>query len=261
MVIALKVAHVSPRSGDEFLLEPGDVLTFGRPTPERPVDIAVSNRLDVSRNVGIISAVDDHWRLTNCTSRWLVVASVDEGGAFVRVPPGRVEAPIPFEIARLIWPHKGGELTLFEAFAMDTRFSDTASDGSTQTAAFSWKKDAKHFLVLTALCEPQLRSEDCADVPGIDALVERLRGSRGYSDANPSSVNAQIEYLAVKCGKDPGDPDRSKFDGQKRLKIVKYAMRFGLVQWEDLKALDSEPEETHISLTDECATATRAGQR
>lgn len=241
MVVALKVSSAPSDSRSEYTLTPGDVLTFGRATSEHTVDITVSSRADVSRNIGTISVASDHWCISNHSSRWLGVVSVDEGGAFVRIAPGRIEAPIPFEICRVVWPHKGGELVLFEAFSMDTRFGDPRTGDASQTATFAWKKDSRHFLVLLALCEPQLRNEDSANVPGIDALVHRLKNSPGYPEATVASVNAQIEYLAVKCGKDPDDPDRAKFDGQKRLKIVRYAQRFGLVRWEDLAALGDPP--------------------
>ncbi|MCE0537772.1 hypothetical protein LWF15_19960 [Kineosporia rhizophila] len=239
MVVVLKVADVPKTWRSEWKLLPGDRLTFGRPTPDSPVDIPVSNRHDVSRDLGIISTAGDHWTISNHTDRWVSVVSVDEGGAFARIPPGRLDAPVPFEISRLMWPCKGGEIVLFEAFSMDAGFRDQVTRNPSNTVAFNWSKESKHFLVLTALCEPQLRNEDCVEVPGIDALVARLQGSVRYSDATVSSVNAQIEYLAVKCGKDPNAGERVKFDGQKRLKIVKYAMRFGVVQWDDLRLLDA----------------------
>jgi hypothetical protein len=240
MVVALKVASRPSGLGAEHLLAPGDVRTIGRSTSERPVDIAVSDHGDVPADLGIISAAEDHWLISNHTDQWLMIASVDEGGAFARIAPGRVEAPIPFEISRLIWPRQGEELVLLEAFSMDARFRDAATSETGETVVLSWKKDSKHFLVLTALCEPQLRAEDRSDVPNLDALVQRLRATTGYPEATRGSVKAQIEYLAVKCGKVPDDPDRTAFDNQKRQRIVRYAMRFGLVQGEDLRALDAE---------------------
>lgn len=244
MTVAVKTGHAPQGWPQEYLLEPGENLRFGRPTPQLAVDVAVSDRADVSRDIGVITTADDHWLISNHTNRCLVVVSVDEGGAFIRVPPHRLDAPVPFEISRLLWPHKGGDLSLFEAFSMDTRFRDQPKAGATETVGHSWNKTSKHFLVLTALCEPQLRDEDSSDVPTIETLVTRLQGSPGYPDATTSSVNAQIEYLAVKCGKDPHAPDRVRFDTQKRQRIVRYAMRFALVQWEDLRALGDPPSDS-----------------
>jgi hypothetical protein len=54
----------------------------------------------VSRYAGEVIAGDDQWRLSNFSATTnYVVEKLEGGGEYVKVAPGRLAAPIPFELS------------------------------------------------------------------------------------------------------------------------------------------------------------------
>ncbi|MFD9107828.1 serine/threonine protein kinase [Streptomyces bottropensis] len=228
-------------------LGPGAVARFGRGSADAPVELRLGDPA-VSRLAGEIRVTDDHWQLSNFSAGHSYLVENPEGaGEYLRVPPRRVGAPIPFEFARVVLPTRGSTVS-FQVFAPDHVYLDpdraqhAGGRWGTQTlTAYSLDETATYFLVLVALCEPRLRDESAVAVPTTPQVVERLKGSPAYGALTARAVSSHIEYLAeeklrlgVPVATDPGQGARRN---GKREAIVGLALRFGLVREEHLGLL------------------------
>lgn len=220
--------------GTEVLeLRPGAEITFGRGADGVAVDLVLADPA-VSRLAGRVHAVEDHWRLSNLSrSTTYVVENPEGGGEFVKVPPGRIGAPISFEIAQVHLPVENGSV-VFTVMAPEHVYAspDTAHTGEETTLAHSLDPTAKYFLVLVALCENRLRDASSPVIPTVPEILTRLAGH----GLTRSGVNFHIDYLAreklrVKA------PSERKADWQ-RAALVSVALRFDLVREEHLRLLD-----------------------
>ncbi|MEU3842404.1 FHA domain-containing protein [Streptomyces sp. NPDC028635] len=223
-------------SAGQIRLAPGERLTFGRS--------AHANRLripheGVSRRAGEIAAQGAFWILSNLSRDQTYVVENPEGaGEHVKVGPGRLDAPIPFEFARIVLP-AAGDLLPVEVWAPrhDYLRPDGCGDGDTTAPAFSLDRTKRYFAVLAALCEPRLRGAPHAPPPTVEQVVERLRPS--WPAVSRTTVQWNIDYLAVKLRLKPG-PDTAdsgpRLNGKKE-SLVSLALRFDLVREDDLVVL------------------------
>ncbi|GAA1615605.1 serine/threonine protein kinase [Actinoplanes couchii] len=238
-----------PREGaaaGKLQLGPGQRLRFGRGGPGIDVDLALPDRA-VSRLAGEITATGDHWCLTNYSRRHTyVVENPEGGGEFLKVPPGRFGAPVPFEISRVVLPARDGAGTaLFQVFApMHTyldQHSGGAPGGEPTVAAFPLDATAKYFLVLVALCEPRLRDESPIGIPGDAEVVARLRELPGCDGLTADAVAFHIDYLTRRKlrlrAPDSGTAAEPAGTGSRREHLVRVALRFNLVQESHLELL------------------------
>ncbi|MFF9816865.1 FHA domain-containing protein [Streptomyces sp. NPDC014006] len=221
---------------EQIRLAPGERLTFGRS--------ARANRLripheGVSRRAGEIAAQGAFWILSNLSRDQTYVVENPEGaGEHVKVGPGRLDAPIPFEFARIVLP-AAGDLLPVEVWAPrhDYMRPDSDGDGDTTAPAFSLDRTTRYFAVLAALCEPRLRGTPHAPLPTVDQVVERLRPS--WPAVSRTTVQWNIDYLSVKLRLKPG-PDTAdsgpRLNGKKE-SLVSLALRFDLVREDDLVIL------------------------
>lgn len=228
-------------------LGPGDTADFGRGAPDTPVPVTLDDPA-VSRRAGQIVAAEDYWRLSNFShSSTYVVENLEGAGEHVKVAPGRVGAPVPFEFSRVLLPGTDGEAA-FKVFAPEHAFlADRApfpQIGEPTTSPFALDPTSKYFLVLLALCEPRLRQPSSAAVPGVGEVVERLRCLADCAELTRSAVNYHIDYLtSVKLRL---REDRDAFAGTgsadapvggKREELVAFALRFDLVREQHLALL------------------------
>jgi hypothetical protein len=222
-------------------LKPGSVARFGRGAPGLAVDLLL-NEPGVPRFAGEIQAVGDHWALSNFSrDKTYVVENPEGAGEHVKVLPRRLAAPIPFEIARVVLP-SGHNFAQFTVFApMHSYLDPTATgglDGDDTLAAFPLDESSKYFLVLVALCEPQLRDRSHVAMPAVQDIVERLRPLPPCHDLTVAAVNFHIDYLArikLRVKHDPvGGSQRLD---TKRAALVSLALRFNLVREEHLRLL------------------------
>lgn len=231
-----------PSSGPAVIeLSPGREATFGRGTVNAPVDFPLDHP-GVSRRAGIIRAVEDYWLLTNLSrDSTLVVENPEGGGEFLKVAPGRVASPIPFEFARVLLPVADGPCS-FLVFASQHSFVDfdtpeTQAAGEPTISGFPVDESAKYFLVLVALCEPRLRDCSSSVIPTVPEVLERLRGVPDGVELTRAAVNFHIDYLArTKLRVKPLSGSR-KADWQ-RAALVSIALRFDLVREEHLNRLN-----------------------
>ncbi|MGI8781182.1 MAG: serine/threonine protein kinase [Solirubrobacteraceae bacterium] len=230
----------APRS---WTLGPGDALRFGRADSGPGVDVGLADP-SVSRLAGEIHATEDFWLLTNfAREQTYVVENPEGGGEFVKVGPGRMRAPIPFEFSRLMVPVAAGTADLL-VFAPAHGFlgPDGPRDGESTSSSFSLDERAKYFLVLVALCEPRLRDPSSASVPSDRAVAERLAEAEGCADLTPGAVGFHVDYLAerklrVRARERSGPGDHAERLEHKREALVSIALRFDLIRGTHLSLL------------------------
>ncbi|MCS0604778.1 FHA domain-containing protein [Streptomyces sp. LP11] len=223
----------------QIRLAPGERLSFGR-----AADSALRVPHDgVSRRAGEIGAQGAFWTLSNLSTRHTYVVENPEGaGEHVKVGPGRLDAPVPFEFSRVVLP-AAGDLLAIEVWAPrhDYLSAGGGPDGDTTAPAFSVDRTKRYFAVLAALCEPRLRGDPHAPLPTVDQVADRLRP--GWPAASRTSVQWNIDYLAVKLRLKPG-PDTAdpgpRLNGKKE-SLVSLALRFDLVREDDLIVLAARP--------------------
>nr|WP_311765139.1 serine/threonine protein kinase [Streptomyces zingiberis] len=222
-------------------LLPGELARFGRGIPQYPVDIALPDPA-VPRLAGEILAVDTHWQLSNLSAgAGLLVENPEGAGEFIRVSPGRLAAPIPFEFSRVVLATATGTIG-FQVYAPHHTYveggAEGAGHGHRTRAAFSLDTGATYFKVLVALCEPRLRDASTVGVPTTANVVARLRAHPDHARITPSAVDFHIDYLAgTKLRlRPPSDPDATGASW-KRETLVSTAVRFGLVGEEHLSLL------------------------
>ncbi|MFC5667723.1 serine/threonine protein kinase [Kitasatospora misakiensis] len=231
-------------------LGPGDSVEFGRGESGHPLAVPIPDP-GVSRRAGEITAAEDYWRLSNFSaSATYVVENLEGAGEHVKVAPGRLGAPVPFEFSRVLLPALG-EPVAFKVFAPQHAYlaggptgegdDDTPGPaaGELTVSPFALDPTAKYFLVLLALCEPRLRSPSAAAVPGATEVVARLRGLPSCRDLTRSAVNYHIDYLVGSKLRlrDPAEPADPGGAGGKREELVALALRFDLVREEHLALL------------------------
>ncbi|ROO87070.1 hypothetical protein EDD29_4659 [Actinocorallia herbida] len=226
-------------------LGPGEVARFGRGSARTPVELRLDDDA-VSRLAGEIRVTDDHWQLTNhSTSHSYLVENPEGAGEYLRVPPRRVGAPIPFEFSRVVLPTRAQVPVAFQVFAPDHVYLDPDAMGvpwgSRTVTAYSLDETATYFLVLVALCEPRLRDQSRVAVPTTPQIAERLNGQTTSGALTTRAISSHIDYLAeqkLRIGPpDPHDPGKGDRRNGKREEIVGLALRFGLVREEHLALL------------------------
>ncbi|KAA0929771.1 serine/threonine protein kinase [Streptomyces apricus] len=227
-------------------LGPGETARFGRGTKAHPVELLLPDPA-VSRLAGEILVAQDHWQLTNySTTHSYLVENPEGAGEYLRVPPRRAGAPIPFEFARVVLPTRGSTVS-FQVFAPDHVYLDADDFGGRGTRtlnAYSLDETATYFLVLVALCEPRLRDESAVSVPTTPQVVERISTHPALTRLTARAVNAHIDYLAeqklrVRGPQDVGAAGSGARRTGKREAVVGVALRFGLVREEHLALLPS----------------------
>lgn len=223
-------------------LKPGQEVVFGR-GEGGPVDLVLDDP-GVPRVAGQIRAVDDFWTISNLSrNKTYVVENPEGGGEFIKIPSGRLNAPIPYEFSRVILP-PGNESLSFLVFAPQHAYaSPTATvpvTGQETTSAFSIDETAKYFLILVALCEPRLRDPSSPLIPTVPQIIDRLRGHPACADLTRTAVNFHIEYLARNKLRVKAPSKGVKADWQ-RAALVSLALRFDLVRAEHLTLLPRLP--------------------
>ncbi|MDJ0381112.1 serine/threonine protein kinase [Streptomyces sp. G-G2] len=226
-------------------LGPGEVARFGRGSATTPVELRLVDTA-ISRLAGEIRVTDDHWQLSNHSRTQSYLVENPEGaGEYLRVPPRRAGAPIPFEFSRVVLPTRGSATVAFQVFAPDHVYLDPDAMGgqwgSRTVTAYSLDETAVYFLVLLALCEPRLRDESPVAVPTTPEIVERLKGHAACGLLTARAVSSHIDYLAEEKMRislpAEDDPRRSARRNGKRETVVGLALRFGLVREEHLALL------------------------
>ena len=221
-------------------LLPGRTATFGRGSPEQPVDIALSGD-GISRMAGVLTAVEDHWLISNLSARTTyVVENPEGGGEFVKLAPRRLDMPVPFEFSRVVLPGADGSGTFF-VYAPQHHYADphdvTADPADATRVAFPLDETAKYFLILVALCEPRLRDGASPVIPTIPEILRRLGDLPAARGLTRSAAAFHIDYLArTKLRVKAPAGAEGKADWQ-RAALIAVALQFDLVREEHLALL------------------------
>ena len=223
-------------------LEREQEVSFGRGGRGGAVDVRFDDPA-VSRLAGRIRAVQDYWTISNLSSRaTYIVENPEGGGEFLKVAPGRLNMPVPFEISRLVVPGRDGQMSVTVFAPEHVYITDATHHGALTTqVAFLLNESSKYFLVLVALCEPRLRNGASVMLPSVPQIVERLRQLESCRDLTRSAVNFHIDYLArskLRVRDAAAEGGEEKADWQ-RAALVSTALRFNLVREEHLGLLPS----------------------
>jgi hypothetical protein len=218
-------------------LAPGRTATLGRGGPGHPIDIELPDPA-VSRLAGEITATGDYWCMSNYTAKvTFVVENLEGAGEHVKIGPGRLGAPVPFELSRVLIPVADGYRT-FNVYAPEHAFAEArpSPPGEPTVSPFSLDGAAKYFLVLVALCEPRLRDPSSVVIPTLAEVVERLRPLESCRDLTGAAVNFHIDYVAtrkLRIRERTGAEHVARVEW-KREALVATALRFNLVRQEHL---------------------------
>lgn len=242
MYSIIVVPAAASHADGQFHLTSGETLTFGRngPTGRSSGPHLTIPHDGVSREAGEITAVDAHWALSNLSSAQTYVVENPEGaGEHIKIAPGRLDCPVPFEFSRVILP-AASELLSFDVWAPRHDYLDRTSPrlGAPTASAFPLDRDRRYFQVLVALCAARLRGDTLAPPPTAEELTELLRPN--WPSVSRTSVQWNLDYLAVKLRLKP-DPDTvadsgPRLNGRKE-RLVSLALRFDLVREDDLELL------------------------
>ncbi|MBR8643390.1 FHA domain-containing protein [Streptomyces tuirus] len=237
MYSVIVVPPMCGSSEDQVRIAPGERLAFGRSGTDGGLTI---DHAGVPRVAGEITAHRSFWLLSNLSEDQTYVVENPEGaGEHLKIAPGRMEAPVPFEFSRVVLP-AAGDLLTFDVWAPRHAFRSAdrrGLPGAATAPAFALDRTSRYFAVLAALCEPRLRGEPHAPLPAVEQLVERLRPV--WPAVSRSSVYWNVDYLAVKLRLRPR-PDTAepgpRVNGKKE-SLVSLALRFDLVREDDLVVL------------------------
>ncbi|WP_328873354.1 FHA domain-containing protein [Streptomyces sp. NBC_00287] len=243
MYSVIIVPPACARPDGQIRIGTGERLAFGREGADGGLTIAHEG---VPRIAGEITAHRNFWLLSNLSEDQTYVVENPEGaGEHIKVAPGRVDAPVPFEFARVVLP-AAGDLLTFDVWAPRHVFRSTLRaglSGALTAPAFTLDRTKRYFAVLAALCEPRLRGEPHAPLPAVEQLVERLRPV--WPTVSRSSVYWNIDYLALKLrlrsAPDTAEPGQ-RVNGKKET-LVSLALRFDLVREDDLIVLTAPASE------------------
>lgn len=234
-------------------LDADERLTFGRGAPGAEVGMKLDHP-GISRLAGEIHASDASWLLANWSNQATYVIENAEGcGEHLRVSPGRVAVPVPFEISTVSIP-AGIDTVTFRVYApaqpVFAAPSPTGMLGTATEPTFPLDRQAKYFLVLVALCEPRLRGRPLAALPTTAQVAGRLRPLPGCADLTPRAVDFHIDYLARRklrlrsdserihgCPAGTRGADSGEGFAARRMLLADFALRFGVVCEEDLALL------------------------
>ncbi|MGW6681181.1 hypothetical protein ACWGBO_14995 [[Kitasatospora] papulosa] len=177
------------------------------------------------------------------TSVTYVIENLEGGIELVKARPRQLQVTIPFEMSRVLIP-SGDNITELTVFGSPpSLMGEELSARAAGPPMVNIEEASKYFVVLVALCEPRLRGFSMAAVPSVQEVVERLRESSEFRDANRSSINYHITYLAdqkLPVGRWAKYMNEGRMHS-KREALVAFALRFDIVREEHLHLLPKRP--------------------
>lgn len=223
-----------PRNVDQVCLHSGEHLYFGispRSGGFEPV---------TAGGVGVFEVGSDNLFVSNFTHATTFVIENLEGGAeLVKVVSRRRRMVVPFEMSRVLIP-SWDRLIQVTVFGRPPELvEEPGVIDLPESSPFQLDETSKYFLVLVALCEPRLRRSPMAAVPSVQEVVDRLRQSDRFREANRSSVNYHIDYIRERKLQ---VEQWAMYSGNgrmhsKREALVSFALRHDIVREEHLSLL------------------------
>ncbi|MGW2230023.1 FHA domain-containing protein [Streptomyces formicae] len=241
MFSVIVVPHQGAGPDEQLRLAPGETLRFGRGPMDAGNRGLIVAHPGVSRSAGRITATSMYWTLSNLSRTLTYVVENPEGaGEHIKVAPGRLDAPVPFEFSRLVMP-AGTDLLGIDVWAPRHEYvedGEVPSGGEPTAHAFPLDRGKRYFLVLVALCAPRLRGAAGSAAPTVDQLVDHLRPV--WPEVTRAAVQWNIDYLAVKFRlKQPREAAAGgpRLNGKKE-SLISLSLRFDLVGEHELALLE-----------------------
>jgi hypothetical protein len=229
-VVAVQAPSGPPGQGQVCDLVPGSRATFGSCGCDRcAFDIVVSAVRD--RHVaGAVSAHDDHWRLHNLSSvEVLVCADLEDPSQTVRLPPGRVDVTMPFELSLVSFAGQPRTRALTVFGPEPTLDADRACTASAPRADLQLRPGTAYYSVLEVLCGPRLHGDLESRLPTSNEIVGQLR-KRGVL-LSRRAVDHHIDYLVDRLALRPTEPHASVagHGTSRRESLTREVIRLGLL--------------------------------
>lgn len=222
-------------SGEETLLQPGQVLTIGR-----DADLVVDDNPYLHRRIVELCFEDGFWWATNVGSRLSITVSGGAGSLQSLVGPG---SRVPIVLPELSVLFTAGQTTYeIEIRCAVPVFSAPASsldvDGTLTLGAVTLT--ASQFRLVLALAEHMLRrvGSGPSDLPSNAVAAERLGWSITTFNRKLDNVCDKFSRAGVKGLR--GGP--GQLATQRRVRLVEYSVAARIVRAEHLPILDLEEE-------------------
>lgn len=220
--------------GEDHVLVPGDVLTFGRHG-----DLVIDTNPYLHRLVGRISSRSDAWWLENLGRTLALTVRDAHGPSSATLGPGSAHALVhgEFTCSFVAGPTRYELVGALEEHEWATDL--LGQDGRDGIRTLDWGKvdlNPDQRLLLLAMCEERLRCPNAAREP---MPTNRERAARlGWT---ATKFNRKLDHLCEKLARAGvsgvhGDLGASATD--RRRKVVEHALAARLVTVEELVLLD-----------------------
>lgn len=231
-------------------LAQGQLLRFGRGTPNDGVELTLSDDPRLHRQCGVVTVQDDGWTVFN-TGGWLHLRLADLDGVGTddlppgsrrRVPWARAEVSVGLGMDRVGFSaehrlHAGRAASLPEMHQLAGRLT---------IDPFAIDRNTGYFRALVALCQPRLEDSRNREVPSDAQIAVRL--NRAPSEPNHVSargVGRRIAYLRSVLGLSERDELGSSAGLERRgarAELIDLALEAGVVTVTDLVLLNSNAD-------------------
>lgn len=243
MITIISDSTLTDHGGSSWNLSPGDIFPFGG-GDQAELKIVGRHLPDI---IGQVHVSKYNWSVENVVPEATIVVENTNGCDFLTIQGG-MRLPIPFTSSRVIVLCTRAIFTFSVCALNCIRQSGAASAACGVGQAAPLDRGAKYFRILIALCEPAIRNGLIADVPSSTDMVRRLRRIPEYCTITKFAVDFHLNYLySQKLGPLISDyfsvlgTSMPPVGQYRRIRLVQFALRFGLVTPHDLKLLEEPP--------------------
>ena len=216
--------------GEDFTVQPGDVLTLGREG-----DVVIDDNPFLHRRFLEISLVDRMWWVSNVGNHLTATVADASGGLNAWLAPG-ARMPIVFRDT-VVWFSAGPTTYEFDIHYESGVFAPPAtveaSSGAVTVGRVTFTPDQR--LLVVALCEPALRKGQLGGslVPPSSEAAARLGWALTRFNRKLDNVCQKLTAAGVRGLH--GSSDR--LASSRRARLVEYALASRLVTKDDLALL------------------------
>jgi hypothetical protein len=205
VAVTVQGADASNGAGVTVDLGPGQRMRFGScACRECGPDIVVP-ATSPAGFAGVVTAYSDHWRMDNLSpAATLVCRDLEDNGQYLHVRPGRLAAPVPFELARVSFRGQPGAWAMTVFGPEPSQSAQSPVCPATARAMPDLDRRATYFAVLRALAQPRLAGDAGGRLPTSSEIADALRWSGRR--VTRRAVDHHIDYLSERFGVTALDP-------------------------------------------------------
>lgn len=177
-----------------------------------------------------VTAYGDHWRASNLSSASpVIIADLEYPDQFVRVPPGRADIPVPFELAQIgsVMGEASDALTVFGPEPRTVHAAEHPCPASAEADIRPLNPQSTYFAVLQELCAPRQGGGSTLPLPTSSQIAGSLQEYGIH--LTPRAVDHHIDYLVQRLGVSP-PPGLPAGRSWKKEALVGEALRRGLLE-------------------------------